>query len=158
AIDNGTSMASPVVAGLAAIYLGRRPDASPAALATALTNGAASGHVIDPGSGSPNLLAQVVTPGIVVLAAPGVDDLLRDIAAHSSAIDLAPVDRHAGTFTVRGCTSPLPEMDPDQYARVVAGLSYVDVDGNTVPALSAACRPDVVSAGAMPSGAALQTI
>ncbi|MBA2812326.1 S8 family peptidase [Streptomyces sp. KM273126] len=57
---SGTSMATPHVAGAAAIYLGGNTSASPAQVATALTNGATSGVVTSPGTGSPNRLLKVV--------------------------------------------------------------------------------------------------
>ncbi|HMQ25694.1 MAG TPA: S8 family serine peptidase, partial [Acidimicrobiales bacterium] len=60
---SGTSMASPHVAGVAALYLGQHPDATPAEVAAALVGGATPGKVSGPGSGSPNLL---VHTGMVV--------------------------------------------------------------------------------------------
>ncbi|MCB1006213.1 MAG: S8 family serine peptidase [Acidimicrobiales bacterium] len=54
---SGTSMASPHVAGVAALYLGQHPDATPAEVAAALVGGATPDKVTGPGSGSPNLLA-----------------------------------------------------------------------------------------------------
>ncbi|HEX6042142.1 PKD domain-containing protein [Longimicrobium sp.] len=56
---SGTSMASPHVAGAAALYLARYPDATPAAVATALTGGAAASRIRNPGTGTPNKLLQV---------------------------------------------------------------------------------------------------
>jgi subtilisin family serine protease len=56
AILSGTSMATPHVAGVAALYLGRHPSASPAEVADVVTNNATPNHVIDAGFGSPNLL------------------------------------------------------------------------------------------------------
>lgn len=52
---SGTSMASPHVAGVAALYL-QGGNASPATVTSALINGATTGKVTSPGSGSPNLL------------------------------------------------------------------------------------------------------
>ncbi len=49
-------MASPHVAGAAALYLQANPTASPANVATALTGAATTGVVTNPGSGSPNRL------------------------------------------------------------------------------------------------------
>lgn len=55
---SGTSMASPHVAGAAAVYLSAHPDASPAEVADALTGAATSGAISDV-QGSPNLLLHV---------------------------------------------------------------------------------------------------
>ncbi|MCK7623177.1 S8 family peptidase [Streptomyces sp. RS10V-4] len=57
---SGTSMATPHVAGAAAVYLAGHPTATPAQVATALVNGATSGVVTSPGSGSPNKLLKLV--------------------------------------------------------------------------------------------------
>ncbi|GAA3793141.1 S8 family peptidase [Streptomyces phyllanthi] len=57
---SGTSMATPHVAGAAAVYLSGHTSATPAQVATALTNGATTGKVTSPGTGSPNRLLQIV--------------------------------------------------------------------------------------------------
>ncbi len=55
---SGTSMASPHVAGAAAVYLSAHPDATPAEVEDALTGAATSGAISDV-QGSPNLLLHV---------------------------------------------------------------------------------------------------
>ncbi|HVK23552.1 MAG TPA: S8 family serine peptidase [Actinokineospora sp.] len=52
----GTSMASPQVAGAAALYLGLNPGATPQQVRDALVDNATSGKVTSPGTGSPNKL------------------------------------------------------------------------------------------------------
>ncbi|WP_217167686.1 S8 family peptidase [Streptomyces sp. AC512_CC834] len=56
---SGTSMASPHVAGAAALYLADHPDATPAQVGSALRSAAISGVVSNPGNGSPNRLLHV---------------------------------------------------------------------------------------------------
>ncbi|MFE9021515.1 S8 family peptidase [Streptomyces sp. NPDC007808] len=57
---SGTSMASPHVAGAAAVYLAGHTSATPAQVASALTAGATTGAVTGAGSGSPNRLLKLV--------------------------------------------------------------------------------------------------
>ncbi|GEC10275.1 serine protease [Streptomyces spinoverrucosus] len=56
---SGTSMASPHVAGAAALHLAGRPKSTPAQVSKALVAGAVSGKVSGRGLGSPNKLLQV---------------------------------------------------------------------------------------------------
>lgn len=53
---SGTSMAAPHTAGAAALYLAANPTATPAQVRDALVNGATTGKVQDPKTGSPNRL------------------------------------------------------------------------------------------------------
>ena len=54
---SGTSMASPFVAGIAAVYLETRTSATPAAVTAAIINAATPNVVTNAGVGSPNKLA-----------------------------------------------------------------------------------------------------
>jgi subtilisin family serine protease len=56
ATHSGTSMASPHVAGAAALYLSAKPDATPADVAAAIVDGATADKVQNPGPGSPDKL------------------------------------------------------------------------------------------------------
>ena len=60
---SGTSMASPHVAGVAALYLSVNTNASPSAVESAIEGAATVGKVTNPGSGSPNLLVYTVFGG-----------------------------------------------------------------------------------------------
>lgn len=53
---SGTSMASPHVAGAAALYLASNPTATPSQVTTALINSSSPGRVLAAGTGSPNRL------------------------------------------------------------------------------------------------------
>jgi len=58
---SGTSMASPHVAGGAALFLGQSGTKTVAAARSYIVNGATSGVVSSPGTGSPNLLLYTLT-------------------------------------------------------------------------------------------------
>ena len=70
---SGTSMASPHVAGVAALYLGANPTATPAQVTTALNNNATPNKVTNPGSGSPNRLLYSIFDGVVDNKPPVAD-------------------------------------------------------------------------------------
>lgn len=60
---SGTSMATPHVTGVVALYLQANPGASPSQVATALINNAATGKLTSIGTGSPNRLLQSLFGG-----------------------------------------------------------------------------------------------
>jgi subtilisin family serine protease len=70
---SGTSMASPHVAGAAALYLANNPTATPPTVNAAIVAAATSDKITSPGTGSPNklLFTGTATPGGPVVANPG---------------------------------------------------------------------------------------
>ncbi|HEX7330434.1 MAG TPA: S8 family serine peptidase [Pyrinomonadaceae bacterium] len=81
---SGTSMASPHVAGVAALFLETNPTASPATVTAAIINSSTPNKVTNPGTGSPNrLLFSLLTgappppppppPGTQLLLNPGFE-------------------------------------------------------------------------------------
>jgi len=115
---SGTSMASPHVAGSAALYLELHPAATAAEVATALTDHAGVDLVSNPGQGSPNLLLYEKwigapaggdnTPPAISLLAPAEGDVVsgESVALSASASDDVGVQGVAfyvdGTFAASG--------------------------------------------------------
>jgi subtilisin family serine protease len=60
---SGTSMATPHVAGVAALYLDDNPSASPSTVSSAIVNGATSNVITNVGTGSPNRLLHSLVSG-----------------------------------------------------------------------------------------------
>jgi subtilisin family serine protease len=84
-ILDGTSMASPHVAGAAGLYLEAQPNASPANVASALTSNATPNKMLNPGPGSPNL---VLYAGFIPANVPPVADFTWSCtAAHACTMD-----------------------------------------------------------------------
>lgn len=73
-VISGTSMATPHVAGAAALYLAANPNATPAQVEQALYANASPNKVINPGSGSSNRLLYSVFAGADVPEDPGTPD------------------------------------------------------------------------------------
>ncbi|UZR30237.1 S8 family serine peptidase [Methylococcus mesophilus] len=101
-VMSGTSMATPHVAGAAALYLSAFPGATPAQVASALTSNATASKVTGAGTGSPNRLlytgfvgasAVDTTPPQVTLTAPVASATL------TGAVNLAAVaaDENGGS-------------------------------------------------------------
>ena len=79
---SGTSMASPHVAGVAALFLETNPTASPATVTAAIINSSTPNKVTNAGTGSPNrllfsLLTSTPTPTPTPTPVPGAELLLN---------------------------------------------------------------------------------
>jgi subtilisin family serine protease len=67
---SGTSMATPHVAGAAALYLQAHPSASPAEVSAAIVSSATTGAIAGLGAGSPNRLLHVNGSGGTIILPP----------------------------------------------------------------------------------------
>jgi subtilisin family serine protease len=102
---SGTSMASPHVAGAAALYLQRHPLASPSEVTRAIVSGATRDVVKDAGTSSPNLLlfslhlGDVVPPAVTLLTpirGAEVSGAVGLSATASDDVEVSKVDFFAG--------------------------------------------------------------
>ena len=83
---SGTSMATPHVAGVAALYLQGAPSASPSTVSSAILGGSTTGRVTGAGTGSPNrLLFSLLTGGTTEPPAPS-GNLLANPGFESGAV------------------------------------------------------------------------
>jgi hypothetical protein len=89
---NGTSMATPHVAGVAALYLSANPTASPAQVASAIIGNATPGVISGAGTGSPNLLLYNQIAGPPPPSPPAAPSNLAATAASPSSIALSWTD------------------------------------------------------------------
>jgi serine protease len=90
---SGTSMASPHVAGVAALYLATNPSATPAQVATAIINSSTPNKVTDARTGSPNRLLYslggTVTPPTGTTYTNSADFTISDNATVNSPITVS---------------------------------------------------------------------
>jgi subtilisin family serine protease len=121
---SGTSMASPHVAGAAALYLETDTSASPAVVAAALTGLATPGKVTAAGTGSPNLLLYSLfeggnpgdtTPPTTSISSPGEGDTVSGtVAVTATAVDSGGVD--LVEFFLDGAASPFCSDATEPYS------------------------------------------
>jgi subtilisin family serine protease len=101
---SGTSMASPHVAGVAALYLQQSPNAAPADIATALINNATNNQISGVGTGSPNRLLYALFINAVPTATP------TNTATGTSTPTATATATHTATATPTH--TPIPTLTP----------------------------------------------
>jgi hypothetical protein len=140
-------MSAPHVAGAAALYLEANPTATPAAVATALTNNATQNVVTNPGTGSPNRLLYTgfiggvpgPGPSIQLIAFSGnnqTDSInhtlpLRIIVSVRNANTGAPIENAPITWTVP--PPPPPPPGPSLVILIQGGNNQTGPAGSLLP-------------------------
>jgi subtilisin family serine protease len=101
---SGTSMATPHVAGAAALYLAANPGASPATVQAALKANATPNKITSPGTGSPNQLLMVggsstppPSPTVCNAVTNGTDVATPDLGTATSALTVSGCSRNASS-------------------------------------------------------------
>jgi hypothetical protein len=132
---SGTSMASPHVAGAAAVYLEANPSATPAQVAGALIAAATTDKVTNPGSGSPNRLLYIAPPGgggtnppPTDTCGPGTQTFTGSLARTGSNVYGPAGGSYAATVsgTHRGCFTGTGR-DFDLYLQKLSGSTWTTV-------------------------------
>lgn len=122
---SGTSMATPHVTGVAALYLQGTPSAAPTTVASAINAGATTGKVTSAGSGSPNRLLNTTFLDAVESPAPPPPP------ATSISLTLTKGAKVKGLTSVKldwtGATGAVKvTRNGAVVARSVSGVSYTD--------------------------------
>jgi subtilisin family serine protease len=149
---SGTSMATPHVAGVGALYLEDSPSASPTTVRDAIVNSATTGVVGNAGSGSPNrLLYSLLTSSPPPPPPPPPGDCSLAETYSGSLSGAGDYDHHPnGTYfytslsgTHRGCLRGPSGADFDLYLYKWAGFYWANVARSE----SATSTEDIIYSG-----------
>jgi subtilisin family serine protease len=161
---SGTSMASPHVAGAAAIVLSAYPSLTPAEVSAVLAGDATRNVISGPGSGSPNLLLMVAGDSLPVGGFPSspkdVTATPGDSRVTVSWTPGSPSGRDVATFVVTGSPTGSCSVDASDQTSIhscdvtglVNGVEYafavtaIDTDGVASPLSAAATATPVAVA------------
>jgi serine protease len=160
---SGTSMATPHVTGVAALYLQGAPTASPATVSNAIVNGATPNKVTNPGTGSPNRLLYSLVGAAPIDTTPPNTTITSGPADGTTTTDSTPTFAFTSsepgsafqcqddTGAWAGCVSP-SDRGPLTNAKHTFRVRAVDAAGNIDQ--TPATRTFTVNATAVPCGLA----
>lgn len=142
----GTSMASPHVAGAAALYLAANRSATPQQVRDALVTNASSGKLSNTGTGSPNLLLYT---GFIT-GDPGTDPVVTDPGNQTTTVNTAAslqMRASGGTTPYTWSASGLPTgLSINSSTGLISGTPTVTGTSNvTVTVTDAASKSDTAS-------------
>ncbi len=129
---NGTSMATPHVAGVAALYLQQNPSATPAQVASAILNGATTNKLSGIGTGSPNrLLYSLISSSPSPAPCTGCETYTGSLSAGQSAYQPNGSYYYSAAGTHEGYLQGPSNADFDLYLQRWNGSAWTTVASST---------------------------